>query len=104
MRQQPLPGIVVEVKLKMPVAVALLDVVTDYIRQELGREPALYLTANLLLIPSGLRLIQLHGESAQILHHLAHASGQTMQLLAGKGSRILTGSRTFEVFRYRNVT
>ncbi len=58
MRQQALPGSVVEVKLKMPVAVALLDVVADDIRQELAREPALYLTANLLLIPLGFRLIQ----------------------------------------------
>src|SRR5579862_5150084 len=61
----------------------------DYVRQELAGEPALYLTANLLLIPSRFRLIQLHRESAQIWQHLAHAGSQAVELLAGKGSRIL---------------
>src|SRR5882757_6009072 len=88
MRQQALPGSTIEVEWELPTAVALLEVVVDYIRQKLAREPALYLAANLLLIPARFRLIQFHGESAQILQHLAHAGGQTMQLLAGKGSRI----------------
>src|SRR6266487_5728609 len=72
----------------MPAAVALLEVVADYVRHELARKPALYLAANLLLIPAGFRLIQFHGEATQILQYLAHVGGQTMQLLAGKGSRI----------------
>src|ERR1700727_839224 len=89
MRQQALPGSDDEVELEMPMTVAWLQFVVDYVRQALAGEPALYLTANLLLIPAGFRLIQLHGEAAQILPHLAHAGSQTMELLAGKGSRIL---------------
>src|ERR1035438_8765972 len=90
MCQQTLPGSDVEVELEKPVTVfALLQFVVDYVRQELAGEPALYLTANFLLIPARFRLIQLHGESAQILQYLAHAGSQTMELLTGKGSRIL---------------
>src|SRR5664279_3025779 len=95
MRQQALPGSDVEVELEMPVTVTLLQFVVDDVRQELAGEPALYLTANLLLIPSGFRLIQLHGESTQILQHLAHAGSQAMELLAGEGRRILHQTEVF---------
>jgi hypothetical protein len=55
MCQQALPGSDVEVELEMPVTLALLQFVVDYVGQELAGEPALYLAANLLLIPAGFR-------------------------------------------------
>jgi hypothetical protein len=79
----------------MPATVVLLEFVADHFCQELAREPALNLAANLLLIPAGFRLIQFHGESAQIL--LEAVSGCTTlagyaapgrdRMMAGSGAR-----------------
>src|ERR1700688_999620 len=69
--------------------VLLLQLIANEFGQKRSGQPTMNLALNLLLFPARFRFIQFHGQTAERLQHPAEAGGQTMQLLTGKGSRVL---------------
>src|SRR5260370_42282772 len=72
----------------MPANVLLLQLIANELGQKRSGQPTVNLALNLLLLPARFRFIQFHGQTAERLQHPAEAGSQTVQLFAGKGSRV----------------
>src|SRR5260370_6222791 len=72
----------------MPATVLLLQLIANELGQKRSGQPTVNLALNLLLLPARFRFIQFHGQTAERLQHPAEAGSQTVQLFAGKGSRV----------------